>query len=73
MKLDIPTILLLELFTSLIAAAVLTTAKESEDSSGLTEARGAMLALTPAFALQLARRTRSSSSVPTSSSGSPAR
>jgi diguanylate cyclase (GGDEF)-like protein len=55
MPIDIPTILFLETITSLIAALVLATARQTEDSAGLNEARGAMLALVPAFALQFAR------------------
>jgi diguanylate cyclase (GGDEF)-like protein len=55
MTIDLPTILLLELTTSLIAALLLATASHSEGNPGLSEARAAMLALVPAFALQLAR------------------
>lgn len=54
MPIDIPTILLLSTTTSLIAALVLATAQHSDESGGLNEARAAMLALVPAFALQLA-------------------
>jgi diguanylate cyclase (GGDEF)-like protein len=55
MTIDIPTILFLEMTTSLIAALVLATAKHADESAGLNEARAAMFALVPAFALQLAR------------------
>lgn len=55
MLIDIPTILFLELTSSLLAAVVLATAREGDESAGLTEARAATYALVPAFGLQLAR------------------
>lgn len=55
MSIDIPTILLLEVMTSLMAAVVLATARPDDESAGLTEARAAIYALVPAFGLQLAR------------------
>jgi diguanylate cyclase (GGDEF)-like protein len=55
MPIDLPTILFLEMTTSLIAALLLATARHADESAGLNEARAAMLALVPAFALQLAR------------------
>jgi diguanylate cyclase (GGDEF)-like protein len=55
MSFDIPTVLFLELTTALLAAVVLATARQGDESAGLTEARAAMYALVPAFGLQLAR------------------
>jgi diguanylate cyclase (GGDEF)-like protein len=53
MNIDLATILFLELASSLIALLILAAASQRLPSSGLNDARGAMLALVPAFALQL--------------------
>ncbi|MBM4279727.1 MAG: GGDEF domain-containing protein [Deltaproteobacteria bacterium] len=53
MNIDLATVLMLELASSLTALLILAAASQRLPSSGLNDARGAMLALVPAFALQL--------------------
>ncbi|MFZ9887915.1 MAG: diguanylate cyclase [Myxococcota bacterium] len=55
MRIDIPTVIFLDMMNAALAAAVLWTTSRGKDAAGMTEARWAMVSLLPAFALQLAR------------------